>query len=363
VARGHLPPEGRYLPKESGIRSLHDPGSLSIGMIRRSLNWNDWRWQMQQSCSHETDHSVEDRYPFRVTPYYLSLADMDDINDPIRRQFMPDPQELLEDTSAVGDPFSEHDHMPVPGLIHRFENRALLVASTSCAVLCRHCTRKNSINDMLPVSGPALDRVVEYLDENPGIRELLISGGDPLVLATDALEALLERLSHAKHIEVMRIGTRVPVVLPMRVNDSLVEVLSKYRPIWINTQFNHPRELTQEALAACEKLLVAGIPVSNQSVLLAGINDSVETMEALCNALQAAMIRPYYVFQCDPVTGIGHFRVDQSRAKEISESLRKRLGGLALPRFVADIPGSPCKVDIFFIFTFSSIVEIRSRTT
>jgi lysine 2,3-aminomutase len=312
-----------------------------------SAEWNDWRWQLRESHSSAFDSTVEALYPFRATPYYLSLADLDNADDPIRRQCIPDAEELNEEPSASSDPFDELESMPVPGLVHRFDNRALLLASTSCAVLCRHCTRKNCMKELPRVKpGNQLARVVGYLNSRPEIREIIVSGGDPLVLETEALELILRGLSKAEHIEVLRIGTRVPVVLPMRIDDELVEMLSQYRPIWVNTQFNHPTELTQEALAACEKLVAAGIPVSNQSVLLAGVNDSSEIMSELCNRLQAAMIRPYYVFQCDPVSGIGHFRVPAEKAKEIAESLRDSLGGLALPNFVCDIPGARSKVQL-----------------
>jgi lysine 2,3-aminomutase len=211
---------------------------------------------------------------------------------------------------------------------------------------CRHCTRKNTLEEMTPGENIDFDAALEYIAEHPQVREVLISGGDPLLLNTERLDRLLGRIQAIEHIEVVRIGTRVPVVLPMRIDNELSAMLSSHKPLWINTQFNHPRELTKEALTACRRLTDAGIPVSNQSVLLKGINDDFETMRALCAKLQRNLIRPYYVFQCDPIIGISHFRTDIRNGVELEKKLRESIGGLALPRFVADHPGEKSKITL-----------------
>jgi len=287
-----------------------------------------------------------DLYPFRVTPYYLSLARGCE-NDPILLQCIPSTHELAAREGVSQDPFGEETHSPVPGLIHRYRNRALILVTGLCAVRCRHCTRKN----VLPGAACAPTReafkaALDYVAGNSSIREVILSGGDPLLLAGELLDWLLAECRRIRHVEVLRIGTRVPVVLPARVDDALCRALARHRPLWLNTQFNHPWEVSPEAVAACEKLVAAGIPVSNQAVLLRGVNDDVDTMRELCNALQSAMVRPYYVFQCDPVSGTGHLRTDPRTGAQMRRRLTRELAGLALPRFVADIPGEPAKRDL-----------------
>lgn len=291
--------------------------------------------------------AVAATYPFRVTPYYLSLAKPGDTDDPIWKQCVPDVRELNEDGAGESDPFSEHGHMPVPGLIHRYPDRAVVIATTRCAVRCRHCTRKNTLFRMSGDGGDSdLDEAIAYVRNDTRIREVIVSGGDPLLLEDERLDRILDAFRFIPHVDVMRIGTRVPVVLPMRVNAELAEVLKKHRPLWVNTQFNHPSELTAEALAACERLICAGIPVSNQAVLLRGVNDDLETMRELCNTLQSNMIRPYYVFQCDPLRGAVHFRTPVETGVWLEDRLRRTVGGLSVPRFVADVANSEGKVPL-----------------
>ncbi len=325
--------------------------------------WNDWRWQWRNrvegsralaallAAHHQAvDESglerVVSRYRFVAVPYYLGLIDWSDVNDPIRRQSIPDPRELDADAAGVDDPYRERSCTGVPGLVHRFPDRVLLVVATDCAMTCRHCTRKNTLEDPSRLGLQAPAAALAYVAAHPRVREVLLSGGDPLLMETDVLDDLLARLLAIPHVEVVRIGTRVPVVLPMRVDDELVGRLRRHRPLWLNTQFNHPRELTPAAVAACGRLVDAGIPVSNQTVLLRGVNDRLEIMRDLCCGLQRARVRPYYVFLCDPVSGISHFRVDRAVAAVLQEGLRTSVGGLCLPRFVEDVPGSEGKMMI-----------------
>lgn len=325
--------------------------------------WNDWRWQWRSRvegsralaallAAHrqvfdesELDRVVS-RYRFVAVPYYLSLIDWSDVHDPIRRQCIPDPCELDADRVGGDDPYRERSGTDVPGLVHRFPDRVLLVVATDCAMTCRHCTRKNTLDGPLRLGLQAPEAALAYVAARPRVREVLLSGGDPLLLETDVLDELLSRLLAIPHVEVVRIGTRVPVVLPMRIDDELVDRLRRHRPLWLNTQFNHPRELTPAAVAACGRLVDAGIPVSNQTVLLRGVNDRLEVMRDLCCGLQRCRVRPYYVFLCDPVSGISHLRVDREVAAAIQEGLRTSVGGLCLPRFVEDVPGALGKMMI-----------------
>lgn len=323
--------------------------------------WRDWRWQLanrladvsqiaaflnlppKQFCSLE---AVARLYPFCVTPYYLSLCNLNDARDPIRRQFMPDRRELLN-KEAAADPLGEKRNEPVPGLIHRYRNRVVVIVTTECAVRCRHCTRKNLLARLADNNiEKRLPRIVKYIRQRAKIREVIISGGDPLLLETAELDRIMEELTAIKHIEVLRIGTRAPVVLPMRIDAELCACLARHRPLWINTQFNHPREITKEAGKACRQLQEAGLPVSNQTVLLRGVNNSAAVLEKLFNELQRGMVRPYYVFQCDPVRGVQYFVARKSEGTKLSTRLRGKLGGLSMPLFVADIPGRKSKVPL-----------------
>ena len=343
------------------IRTI-DQSALSWKAVS-AADWQDWRWQLrhslkgvegvlslQQSLGGTADAAVMtalvERDRFQVVPYYLSLMDLFDPNDPIRRQCLPDVNELADVSEGNLDPFGELTVPELPGVVHRFPDRVLLLATTDCAVYCRHCTRKNTLDGKLSAGTSGYDAAIAYIAGQTNVREVLISGGDPLLLDVACLDRLLERVCAIAHVEVVRIGTRVPVVLPMRVDAELVDMLRRHRPLWVNTQFNHPRELTPEAIAACMRLTDGGIPVSNQSVLLKGVNDDVEVMRELCAALQRNLIRPYYVFQCDPIAGISHFRTAEGVGGAMERTLRGALGGLCLPRFVADIPSESGKVPL-----------------
>lgn len=323
--------------------------------------WRDWRWQIENrvtDVSRIADllnllptqrtalKAVAEHYPFCVTPYYLSLCNPKDERDPILRQFMPDRRELT-DSNTLRDPLDEEKYSPVPGLIRRYPNRVVVIVTTECAVRCRHCTRKNS----LPGFGENdieinLPQIVKYIRRRKKIREVIISGGDPLLLETFTLDRILGELHSVKHVEVLRLGTRAPVVLPMRIDSELCACLAEHRPLWINTQFNHPREITPAAERACRLLQEAGLPVSNQAVLLRGMNDSLAVLTELFNGLQRIMVRPYYVFQCDRVRGVIHFITLPVKGAKLAESLRNQLGGLSMPLFVADVPGRKSKVPL-----------------
>jgi lysine 2,3-aminomutase len=325
-------------------------------------DWNSWQWQMknrissvaqlQQALSlnnHELAALtlVEERFRTAITPYYLSLANLNDPNDPILRQALPDPRELEMADFGQADPLSEEDDMPVSGLTHRYEDRALMVVTNACAMLCRHCTRKRIWHSAdAAISEASVNKMIEYVKRTPSIRDVIVSGGDPFTLSTARLEHILKRLRAISHVEIIRIGTRTPVTLPMRINDELGEMLDKYGPIWVNTQFNHPNEITPEAAAAVDRLVRHGVCVNNQSVLLRGINDDPETIKILCRKLLRIKVRPYYLFQCDQVEGAEHFRTRVSKGIEIMESLRGHTTGFSIPTFVVDGPEGTGKIPV-----------------
>lgn len=284
-------------------------------------------------------------YPCRITPYYMSLLCPGGAGDPLARQAFPDPRELEDGSGEDPDPLDEERHMPTPGLIRRYGNRCLLLAAERCAVHCRHCNRKRLWRR--PASGsllPRLRRALDWIARTPAIREVILSGGDPLTRDDGELDWLLGSLRAIPHVEVLRLGSRVPVVLPMRITDDLCRILQRHRPLWLNTQFNHPLEITEESMAACDRILTRGIPVSSQSVLLKGVNDRYEVLRDLFEGLQRISVRPYYLFQCDAVTGTGHFRTSPAAGIEIMDRLWRDLSGLCLPRYVQDLPGEGGKV-------------------
>ncbi len=283
---------------------------------------------------------VTDRFPFATTPYYLSLIDWSNPGDPVARQCIPSELEL--DYSLPGsseDPLAEHEHMPVPGLVHRYRDRVLIMATGFCYSLCRHCNRKRNWNRGVEVpAGSRLESMRNYVKSRPFIREVILSGGDPLTLSPDRLDRLLHAFSTIDTVEVLRVGTRVPVVLPQALTAELASLLATYRPLWVNTHFNHPAEITDSAAAACDRMLTSGLPVSNHTVLLSGVNNSFETLKALFTRLNAIMVRPYYLFHCDAVNGTDHFRTSIPQGIALMEKLWGDVGGLCLPRYVVDLP-------------------------
>ncbi|RCK80292.1 MAG: Lysine 2,3-aminomutase [Candidatus Ozemobacter sibiricus] len=324
--------------------------------------WNDWRWQMRSRITKaaalknflrlttaqvEAMTEVEKRFRTVITPYYLSLANPDNPNDPILRQSLPDPRELEMADFGQADPLAEEEDMPVPGLTHRYEDRALMVVTNACAMFCRHCTRKRIWNsDDVAVNEANIAAMIEYVRRTPQIRDVIVSGGDPFTLPTARLESILKRLRAIPHVEVIRIGTRTPVTVPMRIDEELCAMLDTYGPIWVNTQFNHPQEITEEAAKAVDRLIRHGICVNNQSVLMRGINDDPEIIKVLCRQLVRIKVRPYYLFQCDQVEGVEHFRTRISRGIEIMENLRGHTTGFSIPTFVVDGPEGTGKIPV-----------------
>ena len=307
-------------------------------------DWNDWHWQLAHALD-ARQLGVRDcaTFPMRVTPYYASLVDKDTPDDPILRQFLPDVREELDDGYSP-DPFGETGTAAIaPGIKQRFPDRLLAMVNITCSSYCRHCTRRGLLDAAVCAK---LEDAVQAVIDRPKVREILLSGGDPLMLPDERVLAWVDAMTSLPQLDAIRLCTRTPAVLPMRWTESLVERLAKSRRVWVQTQFNHPRELTPEACAAVARLADYGIPVSNQSVLLRGINDNPEVMATLCASLQRNRVRPYYIFCCDPIAGISHFRTPPEAAPRLREYLLSHLGGLACPRVVADIPGAPHKQDV-----------------
>jgi len=323
--------------------------------------WNDWRWQMSHRLNSLADFekvltlteserqalATDGLFRVDITPYFVSLIDPDDPNDPVRKQVIPTAGEIRPFTGMMEDSLAEDRHSPVPGLVHRYPDRVLMLVTTQCASYCRYCTRSRIVGDpSANFSRAEFELQIDYLKQNPQVRDVLLSGGDPLTLAPKVLEELLGRLREIPHIEIIRIGSRVPVFMPMRITDELCEVLGRHHPLWFNIHVNHPNELTAELAAACDKLSRAGIPLGNQSVLLAGINDCVHIQRKLVQDLVRMRVRPYYLYQCDLVEGAGHFRTPVAKGIEIIEGLRGHTSGYAVPTFVVDAPGGGGKIPV-----------------
>jgi lysine 2,3-aminomutase len=323
--------------------------------------WNDWRWQLSHRLN--TVQEINQVLPltesekkalntsglFRVdiTPYFISLIDPDDPADPVRKQVIPRAEEMQTFTAMMEDSLAEDRHSPVPGLVHRYPDRVLMLVTTQCASYCRYCTRSRIVGD----PGQTFNRQefelqIEYLKRTPQVRDVLLSGGDPLVLAPKILEELLTRLREIPHIEIVRIGSRVPIFMPMRVTQELCNLLSHFHPLWLNIHVNHPNEITLELAEACDRMTRAGIPLGNQSVLLAGINDCVHIQRELVQKLVRIRVRPYYLYQCDLVQGAGHFRTPVAKGIEIIEGLRGHTSGYAVPEFIVDAPGGGGKIPV-----------------
>jgi lysine 2,3-aminomutase len=323
--------------------------------------WNDWRWQLSHRLN--TVEEIEKVVPldeserkalqtsglFRVdiTPYFISLIDPDDPNDPVRKQIIPRANEMQAFTAMMEDSLAEDRHSPVPGLVHRYPDRVLMLVTTQCASYCRYCTRSRIVGDPgQTFSQQEFDAQIEYLKRTPQVRDVLLSGGDPLVLAPKILERILTRLREIPHIEIVRIGSRVPVFLPMRVTQELCDMLEKFHPLWINIHINHPNEISQELADACDRMARAGIPLGNQSVLLAGVNDCVHIQREMVQKMTRIRVRPYYLYQCDLVEGAGHFRTPVAKGIEIIEGLRGHTSGYAVPQFIVDAPGGGGKIPV-----------------
>ncbi len=327
--------------------------------------WKNWKWQMSHCIrdletferlldvrlsneQREQFDSTIKRFPMSITPYYLSLIDTENMeNDPIFRQSFPSSLELNVTPYDMADPLYEDKDSPVPGLTHRYPDRVLFLVSNMCSMYCRHCTRKRRVGDKDSIpSRSQIKKGLDYIRKTPQIRDVLLSGGDPFLLSDEYIDWILTELRGIEHVEVIRIGTRTPAVLPYRITDDLVTMLKKHHPLWINTHFNHPRELTDSSRKALAKLADAGIPLGNQSVLLAGINDCPRIMRALVHKLVANRVRPYYLYQCDLSEGLGHFRTPVGKGIEILESLIGHTSGFCVPTYVIDAPGGGGKIPV-----------------
>ncbi len=316
-------------------------------------SWRDWGWQMRHRircaedlarvCTPSEDETraierLAGRFRFVITPYYASLMDPADPDCPIRRQVVPRLAEL-DDPLGLPDPLDEVAHSPVKNVVRVYPDRVAFCVNNECALYCRYCLRRRMVGDEeWAMKRRELSEAIAWIRATPEIRDVLLTGGDPLVYSDERLDWLLGELRAIPHVEILRLGTRLPVTLPFRITDTLCRVLEAHHPVWLNTHFNHPRELTHEAALACDRLTRAGIPVGNQSVLLAGINDDVATMKALCEGLVRMRVRPYYCYQAQLLEGTAHFRVPIERGLDLFEALRGRTSGFAIPLYVLDTP-------------------------
>ncbi len=324
--------------------------------------WNDWKWQVRnrietvEDLKKHVELTVEEEEGVRqclgvlrmaITPYYLSLIDLNDPHDSIRRQAIPTACELHQSEADLLDPLHEDTDSPVKGLTHRYPDRVLLLVTDQCSMYCRHCTRRRfagQTDQAVPVE--QIDGCIEYVRNHPEVRDVLISGGDPLVMSDERLEYIIAKIREIPHVEIVRIGSRTPVVMPQRITPELCNMLKKYHPVWLNTHFNHPKEVTEESKRACAMLADAGVPLGNQSVLLAGVNDCVFTMKKLVHELVKMRVRPYYIYQCDLSMGLEHFRTPVGKGIEIIEGLRGHTSGFCVPTFVVDAPGGGGKTPV-----------------
>ena len=335
--------------------------------------WNDWKWQIKnrietlenlKKCFNLTvaeEEGIQQSLKtlrMAITPYYLSLIDVNNPNCPIRKQAIPTISELHHVEADLEDPLHEDGDAPVPGLTHRYPDRVLFLITDQCSMYCRHCTRRRFAGQT-DCESPSerINKGIEYIAKTPQVRDVVLSGGDALLVSDTMLESIIVRLREIPHVEIIRIGTRTPVVCPQRITDDLVNMLKKYHPIWVNTHFNHSNEITPEAIEACAKMADAGIPLGNQSVLLRGVNDCPQTMKKLVCDLVKIRVRPYYIYQCDLSMGLEHFRTPVSKGIEIIENLRGHVSGYAVPTFVVDAPGGGGKIPVMPQYMISQSPE------
>lgn len=325
-------------------------------------DWNSWNWQVKNSVRNTdqlsrfmnlTANEISvigkkiHKLPIRITPYYMSLIDRYNPDHALRKAFIPVFDELLSSTGELLDPLSEEIHSPAPNIVHRYPDRVLFLATGFCSAYCRYCTRTHMVaKEKTHVGIKAWEAGLRYIEEHKEVRDVIVSGGDPLTMPDFHIEYLLSRLRRIPHVEIIRIGSKVPVVLPQRITKPLVNILKKYHPLFMSIHFTHPDELTPEVKEACEKLANAGIPLGSQTVLLKGINDEVEIMKKLMHGLLQNRVRPYYLYQCDPIPGSGHFRTPISKGLEIIRGLRGHTSGYAVPQYVIDAPGGGGKIPL-----------------
>lgn len=336
-------------------------------------DWNDWKWQVRNrietveelkkyiNLTDDEEKGIKDclkSLRMAITPYYLSLMDLNDPSDPVRKQAIPTSAELNRAAADLLDPLHEDTDSLVPGLTHRYPDRVLMLVTDQCSMYCRHCTRRRFAGQKdNEVATDKIDKCIEYVASHPEVRDVLLSGGDALLLSDEKLEYIISRLRAIPHVEIIRLGSRTPVVMPQRITPSLCAMLKKYHPLWLNTHFNHPNEVTEESKRACNMLADAGIPLGNQSVLLAGVNDCVFVMKRLVHELVKMRVRPYYIYQCDLSMGLEHFRTPVSKGIEIIEALRGHTSGFAVPTFVVDAPGGGGKIPVMPQYLISQTPE------
>jgi lysine 2,3-aminomutase len=325
--------------------------------------WNDWKWQLRSRlkdlktlervfrlspAEHAAVRELGDALPVGITPYYASLMDLEDPMDPVRRTMIPVTSEFVRTAGEADDPLGEDHDMPVPGLVHRYPDRVLFLVTNFCATYCRYCTRARLVGKTgeYHFNFAQYERALDYLRQHTEVRDVLLSGGDPLTMADDRLEWLLSRLRAIPHIEFVRIGSKVPAVLPQRITPEFTAMLRRYHPLWLSIHFMHPAEMTPEVHQACGRLADAGVPLGSQTVLTRGVNDDVETMKRLMHKLLMARVRPYYIYQCDPISGSAHFRTPVETGLRIIEGLRGHTTGYAVPQFVIDAPGGGGKIPL-----------------
>lgn len=365
------PPDGARVPQRRAGRREGFPSSPRAASFRRRYfagasihEWNNWRWQARNRLRtladlervfrlSEDERSAVRRHegalPVGITPYYASLMGLDDPDEPLRRTHIPVGQEYLRSPGESDDPLAEDTHSGAPGLVHRYPDRVLFLATGFCSTYCRYCTRSRLVGE---TGGEhhfgygQWEQALAYIEAHPEIRDVLLSGGDPLTLGDERLDWLLGRLRRIRHVELVRIGTKVPVVLPQRVTRQLARMLRRHHPLWMSLHFTHPAELTPEVSLACARLADAGIPLGAQTVLLRGINDSVEVLKRLFHGLLMRRVKPYYLFQCDPITGSAHFRTPVEKGLEIIRGLRGHTTGYAVPHYVIDAPGGGGKIPL-----------------
>lgn len=325
--------------------------------------WLDWKWQIRNSITSKTQLQKfvqlnikeknfyffsEDSLPLRITPYYASLLEEKPRNNPIRKCVIPLEDEYIKTEGETNDPLCEESDSPLPNLIHRYPDRVLFLVTGFCSTYCRYCTRSRMVakEKQYKFGKAELEKAFDYIASRKQIRDVLLSGGDPLTMGDNQLDYILTRLRKIPHVEFIRIGTKVPVVLPQRITPSLVNILKKHHPVWMSIHFTHPAEVTPEVKEACERLADAGIPLGSQTVLLKGINDEVATMKKLVHELLKIRVRPYYLYQCDPISGSSHFKTTVERGIEIIHGLRGFTTGYAVPTYVVDAPGGGGKIPI-----------------
>lgn len=329
----------------------------------RQIDWNDWQWQLRNRIrdlrslerilhlsedERETVRRIGGRLPMGITPYYASLMDRDNPADPIRKTMIPVGNEFVQTRGEADDPLGEDTHSPVPGLVHRYPDRVLFLVTNFCATYCRYCTRARMVGHSgeYHFNHDQYQAAIDYIAAHPEVRDVLLSGGDPLTMNDERLEWILSRVRAIPHVEFLRIGTKVPAVLPQRITPALTRMLRRYHPLWMSIHFMHPTEVTPEVNQACSRLADAGIPLGSQTVLSAGVNDNVETMKQLVHGLLKSRVRPYYLYQCDPISGSSHFRTPVEKGLEIIAGLRGYTTGYGVPTFVIDAPGGGGKIPL-----------------